>query len=210
MNLTIRQTNSHLFAAYSIRDSVVRYINWRERLLVLCAVVAVVGFLISLKINADAEAKLEVAASFQEPSFAEPAFQKRVLTHIVNHGVTETQAQRIIASVFKHSLNANVDPLLTLAIIEVESSYRCVSISTAGAIGCMQVLPSAHPEKFKSLTQLFDIDFNIYTGVRIYREYLQRLGNQRLALKQYNGSLHLNTKYAEEVIDARTRLTKLF
>ena len=69
----------------------------------------------------------------------------------------------------------DIDPLLILAMIEAESSFDPNAISTAGAVGLMQLLPST-AELFTD-EDPFDPRVNIYAGAR----YMSVL------LEQFNG-----------------------
>lgn len=84
----------------------------------------------------------------------------------------------------------NIDPLLILAIIGIESRFIENAVSHSGAIGYMQIIPKWHNEK---AVNLYRSKHNIYTGTRIFSEYLkQSNGNIEKALQKYNGS---KTKY---------------
>jgi soluble lytic murein transglycosylase-like protein len=79
----------------------------------------------------------------------------------------------------------NVDPNLVHAVVKVESNYNRLAVSSAGAEGLMQLVPST-ARRF-GVSNSFDARQNIEAGVR-YLKYLQTLygGNMRLALAAYN------------------------
>lgn len=88
------------------------------------------------------------------------------------------------------SRRAGLDPALILAIIQVESDYRKYAISSAGALGLMQVMPFWKNEIGQSAHNLFDTRQNIRFGCLVLRHYLDlENGNMRRALARYNGSL---------------------
>lgn len=108
-------------------------------------------------------------------------------------------AQHIIRSVVREAKKAKLNPEVVFRIIEIESHYKQYAVSSAGAKGLMQVLPSAHPEKIKG-KNLFDIDTNIQIGIAIYKEIQKRqLGNSRLTVLQTYagapGGKHYSKKY---------------
>jgi soluble lytic murein transglycosylase-like protein len=83
-----------------------------------------------------------------------------------------------------------VDPLLVLALIQVESSYRPHVVSEAGAVGLMQLreptlrreleragLPSADPR---------DPEVSVRAGVRYLRRLIDAFGPLDTALMAYN------------------------
>ena len=88
----------------------------------------------------------------------------------------------------------NVDPLLVAALIYVESSYKENSISKAGAMGLMQVMPPTGRETAKKLKIKNYANKNLLVpeiNTRIGTAYLARLinkydGNTNKALAAYN------------------------
>jgi soluble lytic murein transglycosylase-like protein len=84
-----------------------------------------------------------------------------------------------------------VDPLLVLAMIEVESGFDLGARSTAGAHGLMQVLPSTLQAQAEKLglgpVDPADPVTNLRLGVRYLRQCLDAYpGSPRLALMAYN------------------------
>ena len=87
----------------------------------------------------------------------------------------------------------NVDPLLVHSVIEVESGYNPYAVSSKGAEGLMQLIPST--AKRFGVTNSFDPGGNIEAGVR-YLRYLQNIfGDDRLALAAYNAGEGAVAKY---------------
>ena len=88
----------------------------------------------------------------------------------------------------------NVDPNLVHAVVKVESGYNPYAISSAGAEGLMQLVPST-ARRF-GVSNSFDARQNIDAGVR-YLKYLQTLygSNMRLVLAAYNAGEGAVFKY---------------
>lgn len=109
------------------------------------------------------------------------------------------QAMPVLPWHFRHSVasialyesrRAGLDPALILAIIQVESDFRKYAISSAGALGLMQVMPFWKNEIGQPAHNLFDTRQNIRFGCLVLRHYLDlENGNMRRALARYNGSL---------------------
>ncbi len=81
-------------------------------------------------------------------------------------------------------------PELLLAVMDVESRFDRYAVSSAGAVGLMQVMPF-WPRELGVENRLFgDADFNIRLGAEIlgYYLYIERNDYVR-ALARYNGSL---------------------
>jgi soluble lytic murein transglycosylase-like protein len=88
----------------------------------------------------------------------------------------------------------NVEPLLVDSVIRVESNYNPNAISSAGAMGLMQLIPST-ARRF-GVSNTFHPAQNIEGGVR-YLKYLMELyrGDERLALAAYNAGEGAVAKY---------------
>ncbi|MFO7603782.1 MAG: lytic transglycosylase domain-containing protein [Gammaproteobacteria bacterium] len=85
---------------------------------------------------------------------------------------------------------ARLIPELVLAVIDVESNFDRFAISSAGALGLMQVMPFWLKEIGRPGDNLFDLHTNLRMGCTILRYYLDKeKGNLTTALMRYNGSL---------------------
>lgn len=87
-----------------------------------------------------------------------------------------------------------VDPVLIMAMIKVESDFMPRALSSAGAVGLMQLLPSTF--KYMNLSDLYTPKDNIEAGVR-YFKYLFNLfqGNYVKAIAAYNAGEKAVIKY---------------
>lgn len=117
----------------------------------------------------------------------------------------------ILKTVHKHATFIGLDPELVLAVIDVESNFDRFAISSASALGLMQVMPFWVEELgYSDKNRLFDIDFNILLGCRILRYYLDmENGDYIRGLARYNGSVGQRW-YSDRVMDRlRTRWYRL-
>ena len=79
----------------------------------------------------------------------------------------------ILKTVHHQATRAGVEPELVLAVIDVESNFDRFAISSATALGLMQVMPFWVPELgYQDKNQLFDIEINVLLGCRILKYYL--------------------------------------
>lgn len=101
------------------------------------------------------------------------------------------QFRHALASVALYEARrAGLDPALVLAMIQIESDYRKYAISSAGALGLMQVMPFWQDEIGQPAHDLFDMRQNIRFGCLVLRHYLElERGDMPRALARYNGSL---------------------
>lgn len=78
-----------------------------------------------------------------------------------------------------------LDPNLIRAIIRAESAFNPFAVSSAGALGLMQLMPEVAEEL--SVLDPFDPRQNIFGGARYLRQLLDRNdGNLDLAVASYN------------------------
>ena len=90
-----------------------------------------------------------------------------------------------------HRTNASaLPPGLVLAILEVESRFDRWAVSSAGAVGLMQVMPFWPERLGMHRSELVTVDANVRMGCAILRFYLDRERRDvRRALEYYNGSV---------------------
>jgi soluble lytic murein transglycosylase-like protein len=107
----------------------------------------------------------------------------------------------ILKTVHRQAKLAGVEPELVLAVIDVESNFDRFAISTATALGLMQVMPFWIPELgYKDKNQLFDVETNVLLGCRILKYYLDmERGDRVRGLARYNGSVG-KSWYADRVL----------
>ena len=91
---------------------------------------------------------------------------------------------------------AGLQPNLVLAVIEVESGFKAMAVSSAGARGLMQIMPFWLEVLDEPGSDLFDPRTNLRFGCTILRHYIDRERKQpdgniglNRGLARYNGSL---------------------
>jgi soluble lytic murein transglycosylase-like protein len=96
-------------------------------------------------------------------------------------------------------------PGLVMAVMHVESSFNRWAVSSAGAVGLMQVMPFWPEQLGMKRYELSRIAPNIQMGCAILRHYLKReRNNVARALQRYNGSLG-RREYSDLVINRWSR-----
>src|SRR5690606_28992559 len=116
----------------------------------------------------------------------------------------------ILKSVHWHARQVGLEPELVLAVIDVESNFDRFAISSAGALGLMQVMPFWVKELEEELgyqdkNVLFKIDTNVLMGCWILKHYLEMERYDLVrGLARYNGSVG-QTWYADRVIQRLNR-----
>ncbi len=126
----------------------------------------------------------------------EPAQQALVRHIVANWRVDGAQVRRYVARVWRAAADLEIDPFLMLAVMATESSFDPRAQSVRGAQGLMQVHTQMHLEKFKpygGAARAFEPEASIRVGGQILKQYLDRHGSPRAALKAYVGAARLKS-----------------
>jgi soluble lytic murein transglycosylase-like protein len=121
------------------------------------------------------------------------------------HGVVKDHDERL--QILKNAFceahrpgEQRLPPGLVLAVIDVESRFNRWAVSSAGAVGLMQVMPFWPDQLGMQRHQLTQIEANMRMGCAILRYYLRREKNDvGKALARYNGSVGKRT-YPDKVV----------
>jgi soluble lytic murein transglycosylase-like protein len=125
---------------------------------------------------------------------AEPDLQK----------VSLTEVQIIEQTVQAAAAKYNLSPDLIKGVIRAESNFKVRAVSSAGAMGLMQLMPAT--AKALGVNNPFDIEQNINGGAKYLRKMLDRFGgNLRNALAAYNAGPGTVIKYNGRVPYPETR-----
>ena len=125
--------------------------------------------------------------------------------------VAYTAVGAVIDIAYREALAKDLDPLLVLAVIAIESSYNPFAESGVGAQGLMQVMTKVHQEKFEPFVEgtlaVFSPDANIQIGTQILADCLKRRGSINGALACYVGATGPSDGgYGKRVLSERSRI----
>ena len=108
-------------------------------------------------------------------------------------GVPREQAEKVVPIVQRYATRFKVDPLLVLAVIQVESRFDPTAVSDQGAMGLMQLRGDTARELAEDLglswrgdEQLFDPETNIMLGCAYLSRLTVRFGDVDAALAAYS------------------------
>jgi soluble lytic murein transglycosylase-like protein len=122
--------------------------------------------------------------------------EPRLKRYVVNDAERTLILERVHCEAQRQNLPAG----LVLAVIEVESRFDRWAVSSAGAVGLMQVMPFWPKQLGMTNDQLVRIPQNIRMGCTILKFYLDReKGDYTKALARYNGSVNRRT-YPDKVL----------
>lgn len=108
----------------------------------------------------------------------------------------------ILQKIHHAAIQANLEPELVLAVIQIESAFNPYAVSRVGAQGMMQVMPFWKKEIGRTDDNLIHLETNLQYGCTILKHYLDReKGHYANALARYNGS-YGSYKYSRKVMSA--------
>ena len=122
-------------------------------------------------------------------------WSRRVLadTREVFPGAGCDQAEAVVPIVERYARRFRLDPLVVLAVIQVESRFDPTAVSEQGAIGLMQLQEVTARNLAMELglnwtgdDLLFDPDMNVMLGCAYLRRLMDRFGDQDAALAAYS------------------------
>jgi soluble lytic murein transglycosylase-like protein len=93
-------------------------------------------------------------------------------------------------------------PSLILAVMQVESAFNPLALSTAGAYGLMQIHYAVWKDELKiDKNRIFEIEYNIGLGLKILKQYYDLSGGDinRALFLYNNGYKYQNTGYLTKV-----------
>jgi soluble lytic murein transglycosylase-like protein len=124
----------------------------------------------------------------------------------VSHDATEV----LVKAAYGVGQDMDLDPLLLLSVVAIESRFNPFAESGVGAQGLMQVMTSVHHEKFKSFggsQAAWNPIANMRVGAMILQDCIARGGSIEAGLKRYVGATGPNDGgYGAKVLAERQRL----
>lgn len=119
-----------------------------------------------------------------------------------------------VSAAYLTAKDLQLDPLLILAVMAIESGFNPYAESAMGAQGLMQVMSKVHHEKFEDLGGVkaaLNPVANIKVGSLILKDYVTRNGSVEAGLKQYVGAADLESDsgYGNRVLGEYRRLKEV-
>ena len=104
-----------------------------------------------------------------------------------------------------------VDYEMVKAVIQTESDWNHKAVSTSGAIGLMQVLPSTAKSEFNTPKQdLFDPYVNVTVGIKYLSKLNERCDNLESTLTAYSHGPTATTKYSPTYVNNNFYVKRVF
>ncbi len=130
------------------------------------------------------------------------------------YNVSTVALEPVLAAAEAAGRSADIDPLLIVAVMAIESRFNPFAESHLGAQGLMQVIPRFHMDKIENRLgdasgedALFNPALNVHVGTEVLREGLRRYGDLQTALQYYGGAIgDPEAGYARKVLELKQRL----
>lgn len=102
--------------------------------------------------------------------------------------IGKDQRQKILGLIEKEAAEQGMEPALIKAVVRAESDFNAFAVSSAGALGLMQLMPATAADL--RLSDPFDPEENIRGGIRYLRYLLGTFNNDLvLSLAAYHAGM---------------------
>lgn len=121
---------------------------------------------------------------------------------------------RLVQEAWQLGGKVNIDPMLILAVMAIESNFNPFAQSPVGAQGLMQVMTTIHNDKYQPFGgkhAAFDPVTNLRVGIQVLKECITRAGSVEAGLRYYVGAANLpfDGGYANKVLSERAHLMQV-
>jgi soluble lytic murein transglycosylase-like protein len=130
------------------------------------------------------------------------------------YSLDRSKIEEYVSNTVLIAKEVNIDPILLLAVISIESNFNPVIKSHAGAEGLMQVMTNIHKDKYALYGGVADAvkpEVNIRIGAYILKYLIATTGSLRDGLRYYVGAGNAENDggYTDKVMAERNRLIAL-
>ena len=161
---------------------------------------------------ADSEDAITSTSSGNNAMIGTDLQQQRVTQWLAKrYRVANDATNMLVSAAYLTGKEVQIDPLLILAVMAIESRFNPFAESPVGAQGLMQVMSKVHREKFAELGgthAALNPVANIRVGALILKEYVARGGSVEAGLKRYVGAAAMDNDdgYGAKVLGEYDRL----
>ena len=152
------------------------------------------------------------SVQIRAPITADDPQQNRVVQYLARrYRVADGAVRLLVSTAFQIGREKNLDPLLILSVVAIESSLNPFAESSMGAQGLMQVMTRIHAQRFEphgGETAALDPIANMKVGSSILHELISRGGSVERGLQLYVGAGNMpdDGGYGVRVLGERARL----
>jgi hypothetical protein len=163
----------------------------------------------SVTLNTAANDLTVTPAAFSAPSVAA---QQRVTGWLAKrHRVAGAASKMLVDAAYTTAKETDIDPLLILSVMSVESRMNPFAESPMGAQGLMQVMTDVHKNKFDDhggSRAVQDPNANLRVGAKLLKDAIRTTGSVEAGLKHYVGGTAVRSDggYSVKVLGEYARL----
>ena len=156
---------------------------------------------------AEAESKHIAPLSTKQQKYVTEWLAKR-------YRVASDATDMLVSTAYVTAREVNIDPLLILAVMAIESGFNPFAESPMGAQGLMQVMSKVHKDRFEELggtKAALNPVANIRVGAQILKDYVRRTGSIEGGLKTYvgAGAFETDSGYGSRVMSEYRKLKQV-
>jgi len=160
---------------------------------------------------ADDELDVEDIENVEPASEALSARMRGAMDYVSRrYHVSSEALQPIFITAQATGRQLQLDPLLIIAVIGIESRFNPFSESVVGAKGLMQVVPRYHQDKLPEdadKAAFLNPVINVRVGAKVLQESIRRSGGLENGLQQFGGAItDPERRYANKVLAEKQRL----
>lgn len=120
--------------------------------------------------------------------------------------LAESDARAYVDLAYLHGFAAQIDPLVILAMMRIESRFDKNAVSREGARGLMQVIPRWHRDKIQG-RNIHSPTVNIEVGVKVLSDcWSKHQGRVQAVMVCYSGG---SKGYAQKVVAMRKQMSQV-
>ncbi len=165
---------------------------------------------LGMKVEADAAERATVANPKDLPK------QQAAVAYWLSkkYHIAPEPLSALVVEAYEAGARAKLDPTLVLAVMAIESGFNPFAQSPVGAQGLMQVMTTAHSDKFENFggkLATFDPVTNLRVGVKVLQDCIARAGSVEGGLRYYVGAANNESDdgYSSKVLAEYGRLQQV-
>jgi soluble lytic murein transglycosylase-like protein len=166
---------------------------------VLTTAVSIMAYVEIIEPDIPIQTKTETVVRMVNVPFAPSDYELQV--EGIKSSLNKSKLKHILIYIEALCWEYGVDYEMVKAVIQTESDWNHKAVSTSGAIGLMQVLPSTAMSEFKTPEKdLYDPYVNVTVGIKYLSELNEHFDDMESTLTAYSHGPTVTKKYSNNYI----------
>ena len=166
---------------------------------VLTTAVSVMAYVEIIEPDIPIQTKTETVVRMVNVPFAPSAYELQA--EEIKSSLNKSKLKHILIYIEALCWEYGVDYEMVKAVIQTESDWNHKAVSTSGAIGLMQVLPSTAMSEFKTPEKdLYDPYVNVTVGIKYLSKLNKHFDDMESTLTAYSHGPTVTKKYSNNYI----------